>query len=70
MQWEAKALAARFNLQNPPKRIDVVEPMILLRSTGEVYHAEAFLSGVFFKHNDPAANILGMQVRANLTLWA
>eukprot|EP01048_Picozoa_sp_COSAG05_P010618 COSAG05_NODE_949_length_6474_cov_7.735216_2_plen_208_part_00 len=61
MQWEAKALALLFNAANPPKRIDVVEPMILLRAGGEVYHAEGFLSGVFFKHNDPAANIMGMQ---------
>lgn len=61
MQWEAKALAIVFNASNPPKKIEVVEPVILLRDSGEVYFSEAFMVGTFFKHNDPAANILGMQ---------
>jgi elongation factor 2 kinase len=61
MQCEAKALAQMYNAAGPPKKIDVLEPVILLRASGEVYHAEQFLLGEFFKHNDPAANILGMQ---------
>jgi hypothetical protein len=77
MQWEAKALAIVFNAANPPKKIEVVEPVILLRDSGEVYFSEAFMVGTFFKHNDPAANILGMQegfavqktpFRANLSI--
>jgi hypothetical protein len=61
MQWEVKLLARRFNAENPPKPIEVLEPIVLLRQSGDVYIAEPFLVGEFFKHNDPAANILGMQ---------
>ena len=61
MQLEAKALANAYNACNPPKKIEVIEPVILFRDSGEVYFAEPLLLGTFFKHNDPAANILGMQ---------
>ena len=40
--------------------MEVVEPFIVLRDSGEIYFAEPLMIGQFFKHNDPAANILGM----------
>jgi hypothetical protein len=60
MQVEARALAKAYNAAGPPKLVEVVEPFIVLRDSGEIYFAEPLMIGQFFKHNDPAANILGM----------